>query len=206
MVGPSTSQTKTPTPESTFSGPFETAWRNHLLATTIPNLDQCCTHLATLKRAIDPEVLESLLPSPNTRPFLAAAVVIELSNLIADQIPTLREQLIAASPILQILARPYMPLVSEPILELLGKIQQIGGAEIGDILPRLILEGPAQNVINSTLRDLLLAIRLNQTVLRGSEIQAYVQPAQYSWRTLNANTSLFGLPDLPIQCEEQLCL
>jgi hypothetical protein len=58
--------------------------------------------------------------------------------------------------------------------------------------------------LNSTLRNLLLAVSLNETVLKETAMEAKLVLGQYTWKELKAKVAGGEIPDLPNGTQDKM--
>lgn len=156
---------------------------------THPSREEVTRKASSLAQVLDPEVL-ALLPDPELRPILLAAVLHELRELDTTGEVT-QEALLAKSRILRVLKKPYEPFFAEDVLAVMGAEAGEGEANLEE-----------HPTTNSTVRNMLLANRLNE-FLAGSGWKAELALADYTWKGWAATHQKGQLPTLPEGTDEK---
>ncbi len=166
-----------------------------------PERDAVGRQLDLFEKHLRPDDLFRLFPNPATRPVLLAALLRELhwmsEDILQASAPDVAaETLQTRSTIAQILQKPYAPVFMKDILRTFAQAASTVDREDlqGWYKHELLTKGDG---LNSTLRNLLLAVSLNDTVFRGTDKKAKIALGQYTWRELKAKVGEGEIPDLP---------
>lgn len=178
------------------------AWRESRFLRDEPVVGVLEENLTTLIQVFGAERLAALLPNPKVRPLAAGAAVMELAqaNLAPEDLSAIH--LTRPSKTLAILNAPYQPTFMRDTLPRLqtAEFKREAQVALGDALCESLIPNTANGGLNSTLKNLLLAVRLNETIFKTTKIKASIQRAQYTWEGLNAKVSpQYDLPTLPGQ-------
>ncbi len=152
-----------------------------------------------LAKIINPETLSSIMPDPELRPLLFSAVLHQLDTLDF----TAEAQAIQAlthTKVLELLNTPYKPVFIEDIIDRFKKQAESGEdfSEASELYCDLLMH-PERGLegLNSTLKNLIIATILNETVLKNTANKAKIALAQYTWEGLRGIVSKGEMPTLP---------
>jgi len=155
--------------------------------------------LENLAHMLQPEIMRALLPDPELRGLLLAAVIHELGDLNESELvganPETQHQILATrSKILALLDKPYKPVFIREVIDEFRtrKMDKNGMDGIIDQFVSSDIKG-----INSTLRNLFLAYMLNRTILEKSRYRAKVCLGPYTWKEQAATIHKGKKPALP---------
>lgn len=161
-----------------------------------------------LQRCFSREVLESMLPDPELRPLLLAAIISELRFLADDEPDISQDDSVAVqeqtlqtkSCIIRALRHPYKPVfIKDAIARFKGEDRESMG-KVYDTLIYSEEEGEAG--INDTLRNMILAFYINEQIM-GDDHSAKLCLAQYTLGEQWAKINEGEMPELPIGTDKK---
>lgn len=219
---------------------------NKILSETL-NIRKYEKNIRLLKSYLSHDVLNTLLPDPEIRPILLAAILHELGEISSWNLEWLKnsewdsavvtkiQEEIRKTKIFQILDRQYQPIfmhdiaqsfkqrVSEAIPETFDKVSDFvwnlsdksaltrwiwrelpnfikkpftkHSNELSQWYDKVLIQNNSS--LNSSLKNLWIAVILNETVFKHSKYKARISLAQYRWDEHVAKSAKWKMPTLP---------